>query len=198
MWQPAHCSRASVGQIRLSNGSRITPADWRANRLVDKLAKDAAGFHSLTKEADAFINSSAKLSQHCLAQLAHVTHAANHHSVVRVDEHGTATTHVIRDSMPKPRFERRTNKRVRAPQPPPRDISSVKPWQPETVLDDSARRAKVRRTATVQRAKANHAQIAQCLSRMASKVHTTSTNECSDAKRARLLETVRERQAAAA
>ena len=177
---------------------RLTVIDWRANRLVDKLAKDAASFHALTPQATALINTVAKLTQHSFAQLAQVTHAANHHTVVRVSEDGIATTHVIRDPMPRPRFSRIAKKRMRAPPAPPRDISSVKPWQPDPILDDGARRAKVCRTATVRRTKVGQMHLAQCMSRLASQVTPTCTDESSDAKRARLLATVREREAAAA
>ena len=35
-WVPAHRSLSAVGEVKLSNGSRLSIADWRANRLVDK------------------------------------------------------------------------------------------------------------------------------------------------------------------
>ena len=95
--------------MKLSNGTRVTAADWRTNRLVDKLAKDAASFHAHIKPAAATINSAAKLSQYSLAQLAQVTHASNHHKVVRFNEERLATTHVIRDSMERPRFASTAN-----------------------------------------------------------------------------------------
>ena len=42
VWQPAHQSIASVGECKLSGSSRMSLLDWRAKRLVDALAKQAA------------------------------------------------------------------------------------------------------------------------------------------------------------
>ena len=177
----------------------MSAIDWRANRLVDQLAKNAASFHTLTKQATGMINSTAKLAQHFFAQLAQVTHAANSLSVVKVDEHGNATTHILRDSMPRPRFSKKTrgNNR-RLPPMPTRDISGIAPWQPPPVLEDHARKAKVRRLATMQRSKANDLQVKQSLCRLASNSIMTATHAESDAKRARLLSLVRQREASAA
>jgi hypothetical protein len=44
IWMPAHGSAGTVGVARKSDESRVTLIDWRANRLVDALAKSAAGF----------------------------------------------------------------------------------------------------------------------------------------------------------
>ena len=38
-WIPAHLSIRAVGEMRLPDGKRLTMTDWRANRLVDILAK---------------------------------------------------------------------------------------------------------------------------------------------------------------
>jgi len=137
VWQPAHCSRASVGQAKLSNGARVSPADWRANRLVDRLAKNAAAFHVLTKSAANLIHSIAKFAQHSLARL-------------RV--YGSA----------------KDKKRQSKPQPPPRDLASVKPWQPEPVLDEKVRRPKVRTTAAYARTAAHTERFKDSVSRLAS------------------------------
>ena len=42
VWMPAHTSTASVGEVKLSNGTRLSMVDWRAKRLVDALAKTSA------------------------------------------------------------------------------------------------------------------------------------------------------------
>ncbi len=41
-WMPAHGAVSTIGQALDSGGSKITPVEWRANRLVDALAKKAA------------------------------------------------------------------------------------------------------------------------------------------------------------
>ena len=40
---PAHGSASSIGRAPDSNGNLVTAVMWRANRLVDLLAKAAAG-----------------------------------------------------------------------------------------------------------------------------------------------------------
>ena len=42
VWMPAHKSHLAVGVAVKSNGQLLTTIDWRANRLVDSLAKAAA------------------------------------------------------------------------------------------------------------------------------------------------------------
>ena len=128
VWLPAHQSRARVGQAVLSNGTRLSPIDWRANRLVDVLAKRAAAFHQLTANAANTFAHAASLSQWALAQLARVTHCANTHETVVVDEQGLSHTKVTRDSMDRPKFAKATFSRKRAapkPQHKPRDISAI-------------------------------------------------------------------------
>ena len=39
---PSHCPAAAIGKTLTSKGTPITPLMWRANRLVDILAKSAA------------------------------------------------------------------------------------------------------------------------------------------------------------
>ena len=47
LWFPAHRTRAAVGAATLSDGSLMAWTDWRANRLVDALAKSAARWRSM-------------------------------------------------------------------------------------------------------------------------------------------------------
>ena len=181
----------------LSNGIRLSPSDWRANRLVDILAKRAAAFHQLTTNAAQTLANAAQLSQWALAQLARVTHHANNHEIVSVDDRGVSSTKVIRDSMDRPKFAKTSYSRKRAAtkvEHKPRDISMVRPWQPEPVLDGRARAAKVRRCATVQRSQTAAKQLSSAMARIGGSLKQTSTFEQSDAKRARLLDKVRELQ----
>ena len=114
-----------------------------------------------------------------------------------VDEQGISHTKVQRDSVDRPKFAKATFTRKRAapkPEHKPRDISMVRPWQPEPVLDGRARAAKVRRCATVQRSQVAAKQLSSAMDRIGSSLKQTSTFEQSDAKRARLLDRVRELQ----
>jgi hypothetical protein len=193
VWMPAHQSRNNVGQAVLSNGVRLSPSDWRANRLVDILAKRAAAFHQLTPEAINTLTNAATISQWALAQLARVTHHANNHEVTMVDEQGVSSTKIARDSMERPKFAKsKTTRKRKAPKMHIlRDISNVAPWVPQPALGERERATKVRRCATIQRAKAATQQVASAVARMGSSLKQTSTFEQSDAKRARLLEKVR-------
>ena len=197
VWLPAHQSRTRVGQAKSSNGMRLSPIDWRANRSVDVLSKRAAAFHQLTAHAANTLAHAANLSQWALAQLARVTHSANNHETVSVDEHGVSSTKVTRDSMERPKFAKSTVTRKRVAtvlERKPRDISMVRPWQPPPTLDGRARTAKVRRCAAMQCTRAAGQQVASAIHRIGSNVKQVSTFEESDAKRARLLEKVRELQ----
>ena len=194
IWFPAQQSRSRVGQAVLSNGTRLSPIDWRANRLVDVLAKRAAAFHQLTTDAANTLAHAASLSQWALAQLARVTHSANNHETVLVDEQGVSHTKVTRDSMDRPKFAKATFSRKRAapkPQDNPRDISAIAPWMPEPMLDGRARATKVRRCAALQRTKVVESQVTDAMIRIADELKQSSTFAESDAKRARLLERVR-------
>ena len=56
VWMPSHGSRASVGAAQKSNHTPVSELDWRANRLVDQVAKAAAGGSRVTavcKQVDA-------------------------------------------------------------------------------------------------------------------------------------------------
>jgi hypothetical protein len=80
---------------------------WRANRLVDSLAKLAAGRHRLPAWAFKKIGAAALLVKHAAAQLGVVTHSANNHKVDQMIEGGAVVTRVCRDSTAerqRPRF----------------------------------------------------------------------------------------------
>ena len=53
-WIPAHLPYAAVGERRLPCGARLTATDWRANRLVDSLAKLGAAAHKPSDEVEEF------------------------------------------------------------------------------------------------------------------------------------------------
>ena len=71
---------------------------WRANRLVDGLAKIAAGRHRLPDWAFKMLGAAAQLVKHAAAQLGVVTHRANNHKVAHLIEGGAMVTKICRDS----------------------------------------------------------------------------------------------------
>ena len=97
VWMPAHLSLASVCERELSTGVRLFTIDWRANRLVDGLAKFAAGRRFALLSSNVLANAS-KAVRHAAQLLGRVTHAANHHEVVQADADGGTVTKVFRDA----------------------------------------------------------------------------------------------------
>ena len=133
VWMPAHQNINMIGEKKLSNGMRLTPIDWRANRLVDGLAKRRAAQRALPTAASRLLNSGAAAVRHYSILLGRVTYAANNHTVYRTGEDGKQHAHVIRDAMQVPRVYKR-----KAPdQAQRRDenivdmpAKRIKPWVP--------------------------------------------------------------------
>ena len=107
VWMPSHQPMTAIGEVKLSNGQRLTAVEWRANRLADALAKQAA----LTRKAPVAViqtlKSARAVVRHSAALLGQVTHAANNHRVVGWRPDGTAEVKVMRDSQPKDPSTRR-------------------------------------------------------------------------------------------
>ena len=59
VWMPAHTKLQDIGEFRLSDGSRLTAKDWRANRLVDVLAKQEAKRTAASKATTKLLESAA-------------------------------------------------------------------------------------------------------------------------------------------
>ena len=77
-WIPAHLSIRAVGERKLPDGSRLTMIDWRANRLVDILAKRGANEHCATSTAQKMLKSMTSLTRHLAAQLGRVATRQHH------------------------------------------------------------------------------------------------------------------------
>ncbi len=134
-WVPAHKSLTAVGEVKLSNGCRLTSVDWRANRLVDKLAKTAANELQCPKSTAELLVSAEAASAHAACLLGMVTFAANNHVEELVNEDGTTTRKVLRDSQDKPKKMRTssappTMARSTAAPPSAMQAADVKAWRP--------------------------------------------------------------------
>ncbi len=137
VWMPAHQSIAMVGERKLSDGSRLSTVDWRANRLVDSLAKQAAAERELPRAAARLLDSAAAAVRHAATLLGRVTHGANNLELQVVDEDGTVTKRVLRDARPRPSgHKRKAMVQPTGPQRPCQPSSStspaVQPWQPSS------------------------------------------------------------------
>ena len=125
----------AIGEDKLSNGSRLTHIDWRANRLVDKLAKIAAGALAEPKAVVDLVDSLDAAAAHAAALLGIVTHSANNHRTCEVDHTGKVVYQIRRDSVDKPKSKREPIATSRPPPPPPmpKKILPPKqaaPWKP--------------------------------------------------------------------
>ena len=102
-WMPAHQPPSSVGNVLKSTGAPITAIDWRANHLVDGLAKLAATDGATTHEEARLFTSAEHLVRHCAGQLAAATYAANKYHEQFIDANGITKTRVKRDSQDFPK-----------------------------------------------------------------------------------------------
>jgi hypothetical protein len=112
---PAHQSLSAIGERQLSNNKLLTVIDWRANRLVDALAKMAAARMRAPQGLRALLESGSLAAKHAAALLGVVTHAANNHKVPHMRPDGTLVTKTLRDAQ---QPERKCRKRRESPKPP--------------------------------------------------------------------------------
>jgi len=132
-WMPAHTTTKSVGEVKLSNGLRLTMLHWRANRLVDALAKLSASQAQHLPEAVRLISSSEAAVRHAAKLLGRTTHAANHHSTVVTGDDGKQQVKILRDAMPAPpRPKRRLSPR------PEKSTGAAEAAQPLEATSDGA------------------------------------------------------------
>ena len=99
VWMPAHLTTASVGKVQLSNGNYLSMTDWRANRLVDALAKMSALDAQCLPACIELVRAATIAVKHAAMQLGRVTHAANHHVIHEQDEQGIIVQKVLRDAV---------------------------------------------------------------------------------------------------
>ena len=128
-WVPAHVSAARMrsGPPLTSAGQPLTWLQWRANRLVDAVAKSAASSTRLPASVFKWVKAAEQLHQHQAATLGMVTYAANHHEQPSVDAQGRATVRVLRDSAGQRQRGTRTWRRF-LPQQACQVIPPPEPW----------------------------------------------------------------------
>ena len=98
VWMPAHGAAHTIGVARDSRGQPITALMWRANRLVDLLAKRAAAPDRVCASVMRGLDECKQYVRYCLAKLGVVTFAANHCRKVVLADDGSSTTVLARDS----------------------------------------------------------------------------------------------------
>ena len=101
-WMPAHKPVSSIGHVKKSNGKVITAVEWRANRLVDGLAKLAAKSGEAPSSTVELPKSAESLAKFAAAQLGVATHAANNHICKGWLDSGKWVNKTTRDAQQQP------------------------------------------------------------------------------------------------
>ncbi len=117
-WMPAHGTSASIGRALKLDGTVVTALEWRANRLVDALAKHAAAFDRVPQRTLEAVSHAGRLAEYSAALLGTVTECANNWKQETVRHDGTPYWRTVRDSAPPPRASR-PRKPLAAPEPQP-------------------------------------------------------------------------------
>ena len=122
-WMPAHKARSAVGTALRSDGLPVTYLDWRANRLVDMLAKMAATRGRAPRALRSLLDVATQAVEFSAALLGLTTHAANTYSTTEWRADGSAHTLTRRDAQPPAFLAKGRGQRPRAtgprPQQPP-------------------------------------------------------------------------------
>ena len=129
VWMPAHQTLSAIGNKALSNGRLLTGVDWRANRLVDALAKQAAATAQAPRAVRCLLESGQAAVKHAAPLLAVVTHAANNHKVPVQRSDGSWGTKIVRDAQQPAcyaRNRRKLPKEPKAPAPLPAATKAVR------------------------------------------------------------------------
>jgi len=99
---PSHCTLAAARFRCKSDGSPVSALDWRANRLVDALAKTAAGVAQLPKELTALVHRAEQATEYAAALVGLTSWAANNQVAHLPDGSGGTYKATLRDSQPPP------------------------------------------------------------------------------------------------
>ena len=97
VWLPAHQGFGAIHSRVLSDGKLYSVIDWRANRLVDAIAKAFANDHAVPCLVSALTLSARCAVRHSVALLGCVTHAANNHIVQETSDDGSTIRKRKRD-----------------------------------------------------------------------------------------------------
>ena len=145
---PAHQQLDAVRNRALSNKRFMTTVDWRANRLVDALAKKAARTTHAPRAVTCLLESANVAVRHAAALLGVVTHAANNQKVPVQRPDGSWGFTVQRDSAAVGELRKRKVRVGQEPSPPVVELrAGTQTDDPLLPLCDGAEPCKRRRTA---------------------------------------------------
>jgi hypothetical protein len=121
LWMPAHKSLAAALRAVKSDGSAVTPTDWRANRLCDVVARATAARAAPSSQAVACVSAAAEALRVEAATLGAVTRAANDHRTEVLTAAGETVVVTRRDSVNPLGYDKlvKTQRAQQLPPPPP-------------------------------------------------------------------------------
>ena len=94
-------SRSGIGKEVDPDGTCLSATDWRANRLADVLAKEAAKALAADSQAVQLLEAAEEAAKHAFAMLGTVTWYANNHKAVKT-VNGVEVGYTKRDSCSAP------------------------------------------------------------------------------------------------
>ena len=107
-------STSASGRNWRSDGKLLTRSNWRANNLVDHLAKQAAAIAAPPQHVIRSSKAGKAAVRHAATKLRIVTHAANNH-LVRIDVPGGTTKTVVQRDATGPGIPKRAPKKTDKP-----------------------------------------------------------------------------------
>jgi len=102
VWMPSHCTLAAARFRCKSDGSLVSALDWRANRLVDALAKAGAEAARLPRDLTALVHHAEQATEYAAALVGLTSWAANNQEAHLPDGSGGTYKTTLRDSQPPP------------------------------------------------------------------------------------------------
>jgi hypothetical protein len=130
-WTPAHLSQQSIGKTARGTDREVTALDWRANRLADALAKEAAGRHAADACTVKLLKSAEAAARFHMALLGAVTYTANHCRTQQLVK-GEMVWVTKRDSLERPKAASAAQRRAKSKRPKPKLEHSVIAEEPQT------------------------------------------------------------------
>ena len=128
VWMPAHQGVGAIGTAIKSNGKPITSLEWRANRLVDAIAKFEASRGMAPQTTVDLLTSATALVRHAAAQVGSATFFANNQTEPCQLANGKTVLKTIRDVQEAP-------KKVKCPRPASKPVSETPPAPAEVISD---------------------------------------------------------------
>ena len=197
MWMPSHTSRATVGVTLRSDGSLVTNIDWRANRLVDVLARRAANRQRVPQATRDLLSLARETVEYYAARTGAATKAANTFTQTAFRDDGTTYLAKHRDAEPPPpkrgRARSKPEKRRLAASSAGQNPAAAPPTQPHRAEGKKTALTKTNDTVQLRRLAQEacflatwHQDMACKLQRRAPDPHTPTAGERLSAMRDRI------------